>query len=252
MIKKENDFTEERKKIDEINRQIEELLEERFRLTNEIGMIKKNCSIDVEDREREKFILNPCEGRIYDYYIREIKKEILYNSKKEQDFLKYPSFFLVGMPGCGKSTLGKKIAFMLDIPFADTDRIIEHRENMTIEEIFKYKGEKYFREVEKELVRELPRGFIVALGGGTPLFYNNLDILKKKGYMIYINKSLWELKNQILTGRPLMASPEDTEKLYNKRHSFFIDNSDFVFEDMSDYEYIFNICEKIKNVRKDY
>ncbi|MEG0499427.1 MAG: shikimate kinase, partial [Alistipes sp.] len=65
------------------------------------------------------------------------------------------SIFLVGYMGCGKSTLGRKLARRLNIPFFDTDSLIEEREGASVNDIFHYEGEAYFRELERETIVQI-------------------------------------------------------------------------------------------------
>ena len=86
--------------------------------------------------------------------------------------------------GCGKTHWGKLLSAKLAMPFFDLDEKIEEHEGRTIAEIFAKEGEEYFRLLEKDvlhLLTESHEGFVMATGGGTPCFYNNIDYLKKTG-----------------------------------------------------------------------
>ena len=101
--------------------------------------------------------------------------------------------FLIGFMGCGKTHWGKEISMKLKIPFFDLDAKIEESEGKKIQEIFDEKGEEYFRHLEKEvlyLLTESHETFVMATGGGTPCFFNNVDYLKKHGTVIWINCSV--------------------------------------------------------------
>ena len=77
--------------------------------------------------------------------------------------------FLVGYMGCGKSTLGRKLARRLGIPYADTDALVEEREGASVSDVFRYEGEQRFREVEREILdRVIEEGAVpvVSTGGG--------------------------------------------------------------------------------------
>ena len=100
--------------------------------------------------------------------------------------------FLIGFMGCGKTHWGHALSKKLHLPFFDLDDQIEEKENKTINAIFNEKGEEYFRLLEKEvlyLITESHDSFVMATGGGTPCFYNNIEYLKKSGIVIWLNCS---------------------------------------------------------------
>ncbi len=120
--------------------------------------------------------------------------------------------FLLGLPGCGKTTLGKKLAEALHIPFVDLDAEIEKSENMLIRDIFEKYKEDYFRKVEaRELVRwcESADDFIMATGGGAPVFFDNIERINAAGMSIFLDVSAREITRRILLTslqeRPLFA-----------------------------------------------
>lgn len=100
--------------------------------------------------------------------------------------------FLIGFMGSGKSHWGKELSAKLQIPFFDLDQKIEEKEEKSINEVFEMKGEEYFRLLEKEVLHMLVEShdaFVMACGGGTPCFYNNIDYMNQKGTTIWINCS---------------------------------------------------------------
>lgn len=112
----------------------------------------------------------------------------------------YKVIFLVGYPGCGKSTIGKKLAKATGFKFYDIDDEIESYEQMSIPEIFRRYGIKTFRKIEKETLEMVISAInrdkedcIIATGGGLPCSYNNLDILKENGTVVYIRCGFWKL-----------------------------------------------------------
>ena len=84
--------------------------------------------------------------------------------------------------GCGKTYWGKILAQKMNLPFFDLDKLVEEREEKSIIEIFAEEGEEYFRMLEKDvlhLITESHESFVMACGGGTPCFFNNIEYLKK-------------------------------------------------------------------------
>ncbi len=138
------------------------------------------------------------------------------------------SLFLTGMPGAGKSTIGRWIADFLDVTFYDTDTFIEQREGMTIPEIFEEKGEGYFRKREKETLRELvsrKETRIVSTGGGILEDRENRSLLKGVN-TVYIKVPLEEVKRRVLENpeeRPMVRvnTEKKMEELFRKRSPLF-------------------------------
>jgi shikimate kinase len=128
--------------------------------------------------------------------------------------------FLIGMPGSGKSTLGRQIAEALLIPFVDLDHEIETREGKSVPEIFSEQGEDYFRQVESSLLIEWAssdKDFVMATGGGAPCFHRGIDIINQSGLSIYFDVPTDELVKRVekKTNRPLLKT-EDNEALVSK------------------------------------
>ena len=99
--------------------------------------------------------------------------------------------FLVGYMGCGKSTLGRKLARRLGIPYADTDALVEEREGASVSDVFRYEGEQRFREVEREVLdRVIGEGAVpvVSTGGGLPTWSDNMARMNAAGCTVYLRR----------------------------------------------------------------
>lgn len=140
--------------------------------------------------------------------------------------------FLIGMPGAGKSTLGKELAEKLVLPFIDLDKQIETQEKTTIQELFRERGEEYFREVEAQQLREVStrqHSFIMATGGGSPCFHQSLDFMKEQGIVIFMDVQAEVIQERVKksSDRPLLSLESDEElkqrleNLRAKRLSFY-------------------------------
>jgi shikimate kinase len=124
--------------------------------------------------------------------------------------------FLIGLPGSGKSTIGSDLSQLLGYTLIDTDEEICKKENSNIDDIFKTKGENYFREIERKTLNEVIQhdNSIISTGGGTPCFYDNMEIINKHGVSIFLNVPLEEISHRLLNhankNRPLILgkSPE--------------------------------------------
>ena len=129
--------------------------------------------------------------------------------------------------GCGKTHWGKEISQKLSIPFFDLDQKIEESEEKKIPDIFEEEGEEYFRLIEKDvlhLLTESHETFVMATGGGTPCFFNNIDYLKKQGTVIWINCSVDCLYTRLVNEReqrPLISkiAPEQLKSYIIKKYS---------------------------------
>lgn len=137
--------------------------------------------------------------------------------------------YLIGLMGSGKSTLGAALASELGYTFHDTDTLIEQRNNLPITGIFSGKGEQYFRTEEAALINELVgEEMVVSCGGGLPFFGNLMDVLLRRGEVIYLHalpETLLERISPNDTTRPLLGiSAERKEVLqrqYNERNALY-------------------------------
>lgn len=121
--------------------------------------------------------------------------------------------YLVGMPGCGKTTLGKQLAEKLSLKFIDLDDAIEAELGMTIREYFARQGEGNFRIQEREVLHSISAiddGFVMATGGGAPCFHFNMDFMKDHGTTVFLDVTPGDLALRLmeegLDKRPLFQS----------------------------------------------
>ncbi len=148
-------------------------------------------------------------GKVFDKsVIDEIYSEI---SGKKRNIV------LIGMPACGKTTIGKMLAEKLDFEFIDTDEEIIKREGMEITDIFKNNGEAYFRKVECEVIRDisLMESCVIATGGGAVLNADNIRNLKHNGTVIFLDRPLDQLVPTF--DRPTANTKDSIVKRYNER-----------------------------------
>lgn len=143
-------------------------------------------------------------------------------------------YFIIGMMGVGKSSIGLGAARHILSPFIDLDDYIRKNENSSITEIFKTKGESGFRKLEKKYLRELEFGnapsAIVCTGGGTPAYFDNMDYMNKTGTTIFLKTPIEEIiarLKDINDDRPLLQSMEGDEmaaqltKIYESRLPYY-------------------------------
>jgi shikimate kinase len=141
---------------------------------------------------------------------------------------------LLGYMASGKSSIGKRIAKSLNISFIDLDDYIIAKENQSIADIFSNKGEIYFRKIEHLYLKEIlenEKNFILSLGGGTPCYANNMELIKNsKATSIYLQGNVPTLVKRLIkkkAKRPLIASlsdeqiPEFVAKHLFERRAFY-------------------------------
>ncbi|MDO4545490.1 MAG: shikimate kinase, partial [Bacillota bacterium] len=136
---------------------------------------------------------------------------------------------LVGMPGCGKTTIGMQLAEKTGKPFIDMDREIEREAGMAIPEIFDAEGEAGFRDRESAVAARIGKehGQIIATGGGAVLRRENVDALRQNGLVIHVRRPLEALATD---GRPLSKNLDALKKMEEKRRPLYEAAADMTFE----------------------
>lgn len=145
-------------------------------------------------------------------------------------------YFLLGLPGSGKSHWGKIWSQKLNLPFFDLDDIIQNNEGQSIKDIFQTEGEEYFRNLETFYLKKLIdnyKAFLLSTGGGTPCFNDNMKLMNEKGVTLFLNPPVEETANRIWkpngdNKRPMFSdcsSIEEVQKvlmgLHKKRLPFY-------------------------------
>lgn len=127
------------------------------------------------------------------------------------------TIFLIGMPGSGKTSIGKQLAEKLQLPFFDTDEIISSLESKSIPEIFEASGESYFRTLESDLMNHWKlHHAVVATGGGLPAHGDLMEVLNNLGTTIWLKTPMKKLEERLtnvdLGDRPLFQNSTDISK----------------------------------------
>lgn len=164
---------------------------------------------------------------------------------------------LIGYMGSGKSSVGKKLAEILKIPFKDIDTEIEKHEGISISEIFREKGEIYFRTLESKILKKLlsqSESFVLATGGGTPCYGENMALMagKEDVNTVYLKTPLAILTSRLFLEkdkRPLLAHLKTTEELndFIRKHLFeriyYYNQSKYVVDNKAE-----NIDETVEEI----
>lgn len=146
--------------------------------------------------------------------------------------------FLIGFMGAGKSTVGRSVAKRMQLSFIDLDRAVESAEGLTIPQIFSLHGQSYFRAAESRVLREisLQDDVVIATGGGTPCFDDNMTYMKENGITVYLKleaKVLMSRLQNAKTNRPLIQDKTSDELLQ------------YIIDTLSQREVIYNTSQVI-------
>lgn len=144
---------------------------------------------------------------------------------------------LVGLPGSGKSTVGRQLARRLDLPFHDSDKVIEERLGCSIREYFAREGEAAFRDVEESVIEELARepAGVIATGGGAVLRAASRQRLRAAGSVVYLRSSPEEVFRRLRhdANRPLLQVEDPLARLrslYEERDPLYRETAHFIIE----------------------
>lgn len=144
---------------------------------------------------------------------------------------------LVGLPGSGKTTVGRHLARRLRIPFVDSDHVIEQQIGCSVRAYFEREGESSFRDIEQDVIDELSRGGsqVLSTGGGAVLRPANRQHLRDRGSVVYLNSTPEELYRRLRhdTNRPLLQVADPLARLrdlYAQRDPLYRETAHFVLE----------------------
>lgn len=134
--------------------------------------------------------------------------------------------YVIGFMGAGKTTIGRELAQRIEAPFFDLDDLVESAERMSVKDIFAQHGEPYFRKRERDLLRStrnLERG-VIATGGGTFTFDDNIQFIQSEGLSVYLCAPYALLRGRIgdkAAERPLFRDDIATHELYTNRLRYY-------------------------------
>ena len=152
---------------------------------------------------------------------------------------------LIGMPGSGKTSVGKRLAEALGLTYVDTDQEIEERTGTSIRTIFEVEGEAFFRRLEKLMIREVSDryGCVIATGGGVILDPDNVAALREHGIIFLLDR-----KPEFLEAsyeRPLADTKEKIFALYEERLGTYLNAADVVIDPDSGKDVDFDVISRI-------
>lgn len=140
------------------------------------------------------------------------------------------NIYLIGIMGCGKTSVGKILANDLNLEFCDMDKMIEDDEKRTINDIFAKDGEGVFRDIETNTLKKIAdmENMIVSTGGGVILKPENVEIMKNSGTVIWIKRNISDIVNKVdHDARPLIKNdPDKLFEIFEKRKELYEKSSD--------------------------
>ena len=146
------------------------------------------------------------------------------------------NILLIGFMGSGKSTIGRKLAKLLEYSFVDTDSVIEDDQGCSVDEIFKYGGEECFRKMETRLLQKLKNveNSVIATGGGIVLREQNQRLLQEIGKRVYLNVPQEELQQRLKNdrNRPLLKKkdPETVVQKMMKERVLLYEQAEYIVD----------------------
>jgi shikimate kinase len=134
--------------------------------------------------------------------------------------------YLVGFMGSGKTTIGRELAARIDAPFFDLDELVEAAEKVSVKELFAARGEPYFRKRERDILRSTRNldAAVIATGGGTFTFDENVQFIQSEGLSVYLSAPYALLRSRVgdkAADRPLFTDDLATHELYASRIRYY-------------------------------
>ena len=242
---------ESRQKIDTINKELIRLFEERLSIVVDIARYKEEHQMQIHDAKREEEVLNLAVTSLnnpdLEDYAKEFMGEVIRICKEYEKNHIHQHIFLIGMPGAGKTTIGKALAQTLGLEFFDVDTEIQERTGKSIQNIIIHDGEDEFHQLELEVIQELvshKKASVIATGGGTVLCDETAALMRESGYVVLIQRDVKQILDDLdMEIRPLLKeSIEYIFRLYEERQPIYERVSHIKIENIS------NVADVVKAV----
>lgn len=217
-----------RSEIDRIDNQLLILFQKRMMSARKIAQFKKENKLPILDRQREERIIESLSTTTYE---SEFFRALFTISRGYQTFLNFQkNLLLIGMMGCGKTTVGKVLSHKMSVKFIDIDEYIEKTVGMSVNEIFQNHGMEYFRKLEEQHILDVIENSpqIISPGGGIVLNDSLMQRISKNSLVVFLNPPVEKIASWIdIDTRPLVNSKSDVLNIYNARLHLYKKYADF-------------------------
>jgi len=162
------------------------------------------------------------------------------------------SISLIGMSGCGKTVVGRRVARLLDMRFFDADAEIEQEQGVKISEIFEKSGEAEFRRLEREKTAELAKlhNVVISTGGGVILDAENMENLKRNSVIVFLDRSVSDILAKLdNSNRPVLKDKSKFHKIYDERIALYRKYADIIVENIGTVD---DVAERVANEWRKY
>lgn len=223
------DLQEARQIIDELDKELISYFEKRLNIVLEVARYKERTGKKIFDETREKEVIAKNLARVENEelkeYVREYIQSMMDISKKYQKHHIQQHIFLIGMPGAGKTTVGRALAQDQDMEFYDVDTLIQEKTGKSIQNIIINDGEPQFRKYEYEVIKEIvgKKPCVIATGGGTVLSRETVELMRESGIVVFIHRDVKQILDDLdMEIRPLLKeSIEYIFRLYEERYPLY-------------------------------
>lgn len=224
------DLQEARNKIDAIDTILANTYAERLKIVLDIAKYKDEHHLPITDASRDREIVkkqsDACTDESIKVYIEEYLESVIAISNK---FLKNhmrQHIFLIGMPGAGKTTVGKALAQEQGLEFFDVDAEIQEKTGKSIQNIIIHDGEDTFRQYEYDVISAIiadKNPSVIATGGGTVLSEKTVQLMRENGFVVFIHRNVKQILDDLdMEIRPLLKeSIEYIFRLYEERYPLY-------------------------------
>ena len=231
-----------RKKIDALDEVLAETFEEVLNIALRIAKYKEENELQLQDVEREEFrvqhVLSLVKNSELKPYVEDFIRSVILINKQYQKDHAHQHVFLVGMPGAGKTTIGRALAQDQEMAFYDVDALIQDKAGKSLQSIMIYDGEEAFRELEYEVIKDIVENktpSVVATGGGTVLSEKTVQLMREAGFVVFIQRDVTQILDDLdMEIRPLLKeSIEYIFRLYEERYPLYEEVSHVKIENIS-------------------